>query len=131
MADYKLINGRVSRSLPSSAKSLSSGAGRPKSRGQIKSGKSAHGIPIHVDGSRDELSDVDPDLTLAELELLGEAQDATMGQGSATTESWGRTAAPSRMSDTDRSRARPIKPHEVITFSGASGSTWLISDFAN
>lgn len=114
MADYKLINGRV----PSpSAKIAGNGASRNSSGGQGRSQKPTQGIPIHVDGNRDELSYVDPDLALAELELTlsAERHDVpTRPVSSRHIEDGRKACVVPTMSGVGQTRARPVKPHEVI-----------------
>ena len=119
MADYKLVNGRVSRTPPANARNR--GASRHSIGRQDRSQKPTQGIPIHVDGNRDELSNVDPDLTLAELELklLAESSDKSRGPVSgkhiAIIGDGGQTSVVTTMStEVGGSRARPVKPHEVI-----------------
>ena len=113
MADYKLINGRA----PASAKNRGNGVSRHSRVGQGQSQKPTQGIPIHVDGNQDELSNADPDLTLAELELklLAESHDVHTGPVSSRHfGDGGNASVASRMSEVERTRARPVKPHEVI-----------------
>ncbi|XP_076436344.1 uncharacterized protein LOC143275904 [Babylonia areolata] len=124
----KAINGRLANSAPCGTR-IRRNPRRAASRGLP--GQPYRGsIPIHVDGSRDELAEVDPDLTLAELEWRWtgvedpEAGGEREGVGGLQTKSvysadglyCYRLQQGNRASSAQPSRARPIKPHETEPF---------------
>ncbi|KAK7094900.1 serine-rich adhesin for platelets-like isoform X2 [Littorina saxatilis] len=128
MADYKSINGRATNRPPASAKSRDKTAARSGSGNKRTTTNRQGGpeIPIHVDGNRDELTNVDPERTLAELDLqcLGESHERSSTSRPASSNkrvASGRRSADvvavaTRMAETDGTRARPIKPHESEPF---------------
>ncbi|KAK7496999.1 hypothetical protein BaRGS_00011735 [Batillaria attramentaria] len=128
MADYKFTNGgSVSTAQPAGTNNPSTIGATTTPKRIVNAHTGGAGKPrgvkhSHDDRNRDDLSDADPDLTLAELELrlFGEGHDLPTnrsgGGDSSKSVGPGQRKLESGMSSVDKHRGRPIKPHEKEAF---------------